>query len=43
MFDETKAFVTLPDDTRWQVLGEDGETDDAATQAAIAEHLASQG
>lgn len=40
--DETKAFVTLADGTRWQVLGEDGEMDAEATQSAIAAHLANQ-
>lgn len=40
--DETKAFVTLADGTRWQVLGEDGEMDSEATQSAIAAHLANQ-
>lgn len=37
--DETKAFVTLADGTRWQVLGEDGEMDEAATQSAIFAYL----
>ena len=40
--DETKAFVTLADGTSWQVLGEDGEMDEAATQAAIMAYLAKQ-
>ena len=37
--DHTKAFVTLPDGTEWQVLDEAGEYDDAATALAIAEYL----
>lgn len=40
--DETKAFITLEDGSRWQVLGEDGEMDAEATQSAIAAHLANQ-
>ena len=40
--DYTKAFITLDDETYWQVLGEDGEMDAEATQSAIAAHLASQ-
>ena len=40
--DYTKAFITLADETYWQVLGEDGEMDAEATQSAIAAHLASQ-
>lgn len=38
--DETKAFITLGDGTRWQVLGADGELDGEATQAAIEAYLA---
>lgn len=40
MIDETKAFITLADGTRWQVLGEDGTTDLVATEAAIEAYLA---
>lgn len=40
--DETKAFISLADGSRWQVLGEDGEMDVEATQSAIAAHLANQ-
>ena len=38
--DETQAFTTLADGTRWQVLGEDGTTDMVATEAAIEAYLA---
>ena len=37
--DYTKAHITLADGTVFQVLGEDGEFDDQATGAAVAEHL----
>lgn len=40
--DETQAFITLADGTRWQVLGEDGAMDAEATQAAIIAYLAKQ-
>lgn len=38
--DYTKAFITLADETYWQVLGEDGEMDPVATQAVIDAYLA---
>ena len=38
--DYTKAHVTLPDGTVWQVLGEDGEFDEAATAEAVQQYLA---
>lgn len=41
--DYTKGHVTLADGTVFQVLGEDGEFDDAATAAAVAQHLQQAG
>lgn len=39
MIDETQAFITLADGSRWQVLGADGELDPVATAAAIDAYL----
>lgn len=38
MIDENKAYLTAPDGTRYQVLDEHGDYDDAATAAAYAEN-----
>lgn len=40
MIDETQAFITLADGSRWQVLGDDGAMDMVATAAAIDAYLA---
>lgn len=36
MIDENQAYLTAPDGTRYQMLDEDGNYDDAATAAAYA-------
>lgn len=41
--DTTKAHITLADGAVFQVLDEDGEFDEAATAAAIDEHLRKAG
>ncbi len=39
--DETQAYITLADGSRWQVLDDEGNMDPLATQAAIAAYIAS--
>lgn len=38
--DETQAYITLADGSRWQVLDDEGYMDPLATQAAIDAYLA---
>lgn len=37
--DETQAFITLEDGSRWHVLNEQGEMDASQTEAAIMAYL----